>query len=118
MSAAILTNSEIAHIMEMHTEMGDQPGFWDAVSEAYGKSKKQLRDAVQNAKRTGMYKREKSMSSKNEMTCDTTGRPMRECDTKFINAGEQQPSLYEPSLVSVAQECNQCGMVRYVTREV
>lgn len=57
------------------------------------------------------------MNRKRELICDTTGKPLHECDSKFSDVGEQQPSLYEPSLVSVAQECSQCGMIRHVTRE-
>jgi hypothetical protein len=58
MSAAILTNADIALIMEMQQENAGAPGFWDAVSEVFGRPKKSIHKAIWNAKKTGMYKRE------------------------------------------------------------
>lgn len=58
MSKAILTNNDIALIMELYTDNNGAPGFWDSLSEVYGRSAKQLRSAMDNARRNGMYKRE------------------------------------------------------------
>lgn len=57
----ILTNEELAFIMEQMTENKKLPGFyrrfWWAMEKVFGIDKQSLQNAVSRAKREGMYKR-------------------------------------------------------------
>lgn len=57
MSRAILTNNDIALIMELHTETGHRPNFWKCAAIAMGRTAEQLHNAIRDRKQYGMYKR-------------------------------------------------------------